>query len=159
VKDAGEASLSDKRQMVEDFFKGSKIVIDWPDQHTDAADVPVSSRIVRMLFNLLIITSGALLKGGTLAIRVTEEAGGKCLSVSANGEAVKWDGENESILLGRGNFDDMTPKTVQVYMTAKLAEELHVKFDIAASASGVTIKAVQPPSHTATTDMSETSHG
>jgi histidine phosphotransferase ChpT len=159
VKDAGEASLSDKRQMVEDFFKGSKIVIDWPDQHTDAADVPVSSRMVRMLFNLLIITSGALLKGGTLAIRVTEEAGGKCLSVSASGDAVKWDSENGDILLGRGNLDEMTPKTVQVYMTAKLAEELHVKFDIAANANSVTIRAIQLPLHATTNELSETSHG
>ncbi len=159
VKDAGEASLADKKQMVEDYFKGSKIVLDWPDQHTDAADVSVSSKMARMLFNLLIITSGVLLKGGTLSIRVTEEVDGKCLSVSASGDVVKWDRECETIMLGKGNLDDMTPKTVQMYLTAKLAEELHVKFDIVALADSVTIRAIQPQAHVALTELDETSHG
>lgn len=159
VKDAGEASLTEKKQMVEDFFKGSKISLDWPDQHTDAADVSVSSKMARMLFNLLIITSGALLKGGALSIRVTEEDSGKCLSVSATGEAVKWEKETETILLGQGNLEEMTPKTVQLYLTAKLAEELRVKLDITASADAVTIQATQPQTHAYINEMSETGHG
>lgn len=147
VKEAGEASLSDKKQMVEDYFNGSKVLIDWPDEHTDAANVSVSSKMARMLFNLLIIISGALLKGGEIAIRVSENDAGKCLSVSAKGEAIKWEKDSETILFGKIPLDEISPKTVQIYLTSKLVEELHMTLNVSASAEAISIQAIQPLSN------------
>ena len=48
VGDAGEACLADKKIIALDFFSGTKIKLDWPDSHTDAAGIPVSQYFIAM---------------------------------------------------------------------------------------------------------------
>ena len=144
VKDQGEASLDDKKQLVEDFFRGTHVNLNWPDQYGDAANVSVSSRLARLLFNMLVIVSASLLKGGDIAVRITEdEESAKSIAITATGEAVKWDKEFEAILLGAASLDDMSPKTVQVHLTALLAEELGVSFQVTHDDNNIDIRAVQ----------------
>ena len=144
VKGQGEASLDDKKQLVEDFFRGTNVKLDWPHQHADAASVSVSSRMARLLFNLLVITSGGLLKGGNIAVRVSEsDSHEKNLAVVATGESVKWDLEFEDILLGKTSQEHMSPKSVQVFLTAMLAEELGVRLNIEHDSGKISIEAVQ----------------
>src|SRR5262249_32646848 len=45
VKDHGEANLADKQKLAIDFFTGSKITLDWPDNHTDSAGVSISLKM------------------------------------------------------------------------------------------------------------------
>src|ERR1700709_2008856 len=37
----GESSLSDKKKITMDFFSGTKVKVDWPDAHTDAANMGI----------------------------------------------------------------------------------------------------------------------
>src|ERR1700735_5418481 len=37
VKEQGEAPLAEYQRMAKDFFKDSKVELDWPDQYTDAS--------------------------------------------------------------------------------------------------------------------------
>lgn len=144
VKDQGEASLDDKKQMVEDFFRGTNVALDWPDQHADAANVSVSSRMARLLFNLLVIAAAGLLKGGNIAVRISEnENHAKTVMVEATGEAMKWDAEFEAILMGSATQEEMSPRTVQVYLTKLLSQELGVSFEMSHDDSKISIKAVQ----------------
>src|ERR1700679_4101799 len=72
VRDHGEASLSDKQKMAADFFAGSKIT--------------------RLIFNLIIVASGALIRGGTITVRIAQGAEGrKQLTVGAEGAGLKWE--------------------------------------------------------------------
>ncbi len=146
VKDSGEAPLADKQKMAEDYFAGTKIELDWPDDHTDATRISVSMKMVRLIYNLLILTSASLLRGGTIAVRLEEESdGGKRIRVEAKGAAVKWDPEADKILRSKGtDVSAMTPKNVQFYLTKRLADELNVTLSIDAQHESLGFTAVQP---------------
>lgn len=143
VKDHGEASLSDGQRLATDYFAATKVKLVWPDEYTDASGVPLSMRMMRLLFNFLIIASGALLKGGTIAIVIQQVPGGKRIEVSATGDSVKWDRETEAALTSLQNLKDVEPKTVQLYLTRQLAEELQVQMGFSATATELHMHAVQ----------------
>lgn len=143
MKDSGEVSLADKRAMADAFLQGSNLTLDWPDTHTDAAPFAIGTQMVRLIFNLLIISSESLLKGGTLSVRLEEgEQGAHVIRVRAAGEMVKWDPDIGAIL-SKTSDAPMTPKNIQHYVTAILADELHVKIAIEADSTAVAFAAVQ----------------
>lgn len=149
VKDHGEAPLADKQKMAADFFVGSKVTLDWPDEHTDAASVSISLKMVRLIFNLLILSSSALLRGGAVSVRITRtEEGNKLIQVGGSGPAVKWEEEASRILIGQPDDELMTPKNVQYYLTRRLADELNVTLTLEAGPEAIAFSAVQPQSAT-----------
>ena len=159
VKDSGEASLSEKKCLVEDYFQGSQVTLDWPDEYTDASGISVSSKMVRLLFNLVIIASGGLLKGGTVSIRFQEtDAKEKQLSVEARGEVVKWEPDAQAVLENKVDISKITPKEVQMYLTAQLADELGAALAVEASADSLCFVATQAAVEQQTT-IGEASHG
>lgn len=146
VKDHGEASLSDKQKMANDYFFGTKVELDWPEAHTDAAGVSVSLKMVRLIFNLLILASSTLLRGGAVSVRIEKgEDESKIIRVGATGPSVKWDAESAQIM-GQGEGGAMTPKNVQVYLTRRLADELGVTLAMDAAGESMTFTATQPAS-------------
>lgn len=125
VSDSGEACLSDKKQLATNFFSGTKVTLDWPDTHTDAAGVSISMKTGRLLLNLMLIASAALIRGGTIAIRLgTAENGDKQVSLTATGETIKLDAETIAILKGEGEESMLSPRTAQAFLTYKLASEV-----------------------------------
>lgn len=125
INDSGEASLSELKKLVEDFLAGSKIVLDWPDTNTDAAGISISYKMGRVLINLLVIGMNSLLRGGTIAVRITAGDTAKEVHVICTGNSVKWDIAIEDVLARRVDFSAITPKTIQAELTRSLAEELH----------------------------------
>ncbi len=125
VKDHGEANLADKQKLAMDFFTGSKISLDWPDNHTDSSGISVSLKMARLIYNLLIIASSVLVRGGTIGVRIgQDEAGHKQVAITAKGAGLKWDTELETVFTGKFKTADLNPKNVQVYLTKRYADEL-----------------------------------
>lgn len=124
INDSGEASLSELKKLVEDFLEGSKVTLDWPDTHTDAAGISVSYKMGRLLINLLLIGVGTLLRGGTITVRLSQQESAKEIRVLCAGAVVKWDVALEDVLNRRVDTSTLTPKTIQAELTRSLAEEL-----------------------------------
>ncbi|NBX03896.1 MAG: hypothetical protein EBR02_07565 [Alphaproteobacteria bacterium] len=127
VKEGGEADLSDKQKLAADYFAGSKVTLDWPDNHTDAAGVSISLKMVRLIYNFLIIASAALVRGGTISVRIGQEEGEqgrKWVSVGAQGAGLKWDASWSKMLAGDFVSADLDPKNVQVGLTTRFASDL-----------------------------------
>lgn len=144
VGDAGEASLSEKKKIALNFFSTTKIKLDWPDAHTDAAGIAVSQKMSRLLLNLLLIVAASAIRGGVLSVRLGRtEAGDKQLDIRVEGETIKLDADAMSILSGKTEAP-LTPKTAQPYLAAKLAEELHAEISFTHEAGSFAVRAVQP---------------
>ena len=75
VKDRGEANLTEKQKLAQDFFADGKITLDWPDDHTDSAGVSISLKMARLIYNLLMVAAASLIRGGTIAVRIGQEGG------------------------------------------------------------------------------------
>jgi len=144
VRGSGEAGLSDKQKLATDFFAGSKVKLDWPDSHADAAGVSVSLKMSRLIFNLIIIAHGALIRGGTIAIRVGQETDGrKQLIVSAQGAGLRWDADMGKILSGETS-PPLDPKNVQVYLTRRFVEDLNATLTCKVNGEDLVMTVAQP---------------
>ncbi len=140
----GEASLSEQKQLVQAFFANTKIQVDWPDSHTDASSVSISQRMARLILNLLIISSGVLLKGGNIAIRLNESDAKRTVSLRASGEMVRMDPDVLRILTREAVLNQLSPKTAQLALTLTLADELQAKlhFHLGESQLEITVEQV-----------------
>jgi histidine phosphotransferase ChpT len=128
VRDHGEASLAEKQKLASDFFADSKITLDWPDNHTDAVGVSISLKMSRLIFNLLIVASSVMIRGGTVAVRIGQPAPNKKqIIIKAQGTSLKWDPELDKIFTGNFTIAELNPKNVQAYFTKRLTDELEAE--------------------------------
>lgn len=145
VRDHGEASLADKQKLASDFFADSKITLDWPDEHTDAAGISISLKMSRLLYNLLIVAAGALVRGGTIAVRMSmPDANTKQLIIKAEGVNMKWDTEFDKVFAGQLPLSELTPKNVQAFFTQRLADEINATIRFVHGENTLLIEASRP---------------
>jgi histidine phosphotransferase ChpT len=147
INDDGEASLTDHKLACEDFFRGTKIRLDWPDMHTDASGVSISRKMGRIILNLMIIVSSTLIRGGTVTVRVeaAQDAGftEKHITLAAEGPSLKWEQELELALSRKIEVNALTPKTVQPYLTGRLLQEVDAALVWAAEEQRLTLTVTQ----------------
>lgn len=143
VKESGEANLSDKQKLAMDYFAGSKVVLDWPDSQTDAAGVSVSTKMVRLIFNLLIVASSALIRGGTISVRISQDGDEKHVVVEARSPQAKWDAEIGDVLDRNASEEDLSPKNIQAQLTKYFADDLQAALKHHVSDDGVLFEVVQ----------------
>ena len=146
VKDHGEANLSEKQKIAEDFFVGSKITLDWPETHTDAASVSISLKMARLIYNLLIIASGALIRGGEISVRLgKDDRSYKVITVHTKGANLKWDSEIEKILSSKSFDGEVTAKNVQLYLTKQYSDDLRAAIEWSVGNDELVLQVTQPP--------------
>jgi len=130
VGDAGETCLADKKQIALDFFSGTKIKLDWPDSHTDAAGISISQKMSRLLLNTMIIVGSTMIRGGTLSVRLSRsDKGDKIIQVTGAGETIKLDADTATLLQMAKDVKAqeafaLSPKTAQPFLALMLANEL-----------------------------------
>ena len=144
MRDHGEANLTDKQKLAADYFMNSKITLDWPDSHTDAAEVSVSLKMSRLIYNLLILSSGSLIRGGTISVRITKTATHKVLTVTSHGSGLKWDEEIAAMFTGHILPESLNPKNVQAYLTRCFCEELGATFSATVADEQLRLQIEQP---------------
>lgn len=149
VKEGGEANMSDKQKLASDFFAGNKITLDWPDNHAEASGVSISTKMARLIYNLLIVAGSTLMRGGTLSVRIDlDDQGSKRLRVVAKGSHLKWDEEIGQVMSGKYNPDALDPKNVQLQLTKFFVDDLQASFTYQVSDEEIAFEVVQPtPKH------------
>lgn len=144
LNEFGEADLHEKKEVTVGYLASTKITLDWPDQLVSAASASISQKMSRLLLNLIIIVSKAMIKGGELSIRVEgDEETGRTLRVAAKGESLKEDDEVAKILDGRKDLQ-MSPKTVQAYLTQSLVEEMGMRIKKSFDGANYVLEASRP---------------
>lgn len=145
VKGHGEANLADRQKLALDFFAGSKITLDWPDEYTDSAGVSISMRMARLIYNLLIVAGGALIRGGALAVRIGQNSQNqKQVVISAAGAGIKWDEEVDKTLKGELPTAELSAKNVQVYLTKQYIDELGASLSCRIGGEELILQMTQP---------------
>jgi hypothetical protein len=140
----GEACLSDCKTLVQSFFASGKISLDWPDQHTDAANIPISRAMSRVLYNQVILAAGTLIRGGVLSVRLQQpREDERRVVVSASGITVKWDEKIQKALNHELTVEALEPSTVQAYYTGLLAQEAGAELSVGVGTESFEICAVQ----------------
>ena len=142
--ETGEASLSEKKQITLDFFSATKVKVDWPDSHTDAAGMEISQKMARLMLNLFIIVGASAMRGGVLSVRVAKaDDGEKQIDISITGETIKFDAETAAIIGRDAKEPALTPKTAQPYLAMQLAQELHATVAVTVDTGMLAIRVTQ----------------
>lgn len=126
VNHRGEASLMECKTLIQNYLSSGRVTLDWPEQHMEAAGIPLNRNVARLLYNMLILAVGTLIRGGVIAIRLQKKEGQSCLVISASGLTIKWDEKIQRALSQNINIEELDPSTVQAYFTQKLAKEAEV---------------------------------
>ncbi|MBN66434.1 MAG: hypothetical protein CMM94_02565 [Rickettsiales bacterium] len=124
INESGEADLQQLRSVAEAFFSTSKISLDWADQYTDPSVMSVSMKMGRLLLNLMIISAGSLLKGGSIVVKLESDQHVRHVEVIAQGDVVKLDEECHQLLRADTPVERLTPKTSQPYLTKQIVKDL-----------------------------------
>jgi len=141
----GEHDIEELQKTISDFFADGKITIEWSGFYKENPSVSISFRSAKLLLNLLIIVSSALIRGGVIGIAIKDTDGISEITVSGTGKTVKWEAETDAILQGNVVFEALTPKTIQLYTTHLLAHQLHKALNIHSAPDKIEIIAHRIP--------------
>jgi histidine phosphotransferase ChpT len=133
-----EIGLGEARQAAEGLFMQGKVRLVWPPDD----GVPVDKAVAKLLLNMVLIGGAALMRGGTLSVQVTRQAGTLRLSVSGAGERAKVNDDVRAALAGEVADEGIDAHNVQPWYTRRLAKGLGSSVDIQAPSEGqVTLSA------------------
>lgn len=124
TSELGETDLTQTLSLIEDFFIGSKVTLDWPPEHRDPAYVTLGNKQTRLLLNLIIIASATLIRGGQISIRLAKDETSKSITITATGTHIKWEEESENALVNDISDDELTPSLSQIAFTHTLLEQI-----------------------------------
>ena len=143
LNDQGEASLQEKKQLTVAFFNGTKIEVDWPENYTDSCGVPVSQKMSKLILNMIIIASAALIRGGTISVRIESlDETTRQFTITGVGPTVKNDEDVAKILEGDLSVK-LDPKSVQAYLTRGLMESMGVTMALSCDDDAISMVATR----------------
>lgn len=124
----GEASLNEVRKLSEEFFRESRYKLHWPLHYTDSADISVSRKMAKLVLNILILISSGMPRGGAISLTMDKSPEGEVVvTLRGEGVGIREDKDASAALFGEADIHAITPKTVQPYFTARLAQSLGVR--------------------------------
>lgn len=108
------------RQVSANYFEDSKIQLDFPSEISLSQDVvPVGT--VKVLMNVILVTSEMMSRGGRLSIMVEAGENTGRMSVTAVGDRVAIRPEILAALKGETPLDEVDAHTVQAFATGRFA--------------------------------------
>jgi len=111
------------------LLEGGKVKLDWNDS---ASALPLEWQ--RLAGNMVVIAAEMLPRGGTVQIAAGE--GGQGIVVNVGGDSVNLTAELGAALADNADIDALTARTVHGYYTARVAESLGARLELAEPAPG-----------------------
>ena len=113
--------LADARALAASILEGGKVRLDWP---TDQDATPVPQGMAKLALNLVMLAGDCLPRGGSIAVAFAGTDGKVETQVTATGQGARLAPELSAALAADAAIAELTPKTVQGYFSARLAESL-----------------------------------
>jgi len=123
-----EASLPlrDVRQTAEQYMAGGKVTLNWPDDQPSEA-LTTQPGFLKTILNMTILAEEALAYGGVVSLRAATEGDVHACRFEVVGRAAQLSEAMEQALLGTAAIDDLSPRTIQAYITGRFAETFGFK--------------------------------
>lgn len=119
------------------LLEGGKVAANWTEA---VSALPVEWQ--QLACNMVVLAAEALPRGG--AVRVAPGEGGKGVVVDANGEGINITAALRAALADDAVIDALTARTVHGYYTARVAQSLGVRLDLAEPGAGKAVFTALP---------------
>jgi len=113
-------AVKDVLPVLEAYFGGGKITLKW-DNPDSCHDVMTYRGSLKVLINLLILGEELLAYGGVLTVSCIDGEESKGLKIQVSGRAAQLTDVFRLAFEGTTPVDELTPRTIQAYVTGKLA--------------------------------------
>ncbi|MBB6253841.1 histidine phosphotransferase family protein [Nitrospirillum iridis] len=113
---SGAFTAPEARTVLGAWFRGGRVRLDWP---ADVMPKP-DNGVLKLALNLGLLAEEALPHGGVVAIAA---GAGVALAVTAEGPTINLRNEVRGALDGAVAQADLTPRSVQAYVTGRFAEQ------------------------------------
>ncbi|MGH6933809.1 MAG: histidine phosphotransferase family protein [Dongiaceae bacterium] len=120
------------------IVEGGKVTLTWPDLTADLKPPPGTAKFV---LNLVLMASEMLPRGGEVSVSLEPTGGGLKAMATANGRDARITEELAATLAaGADGVAALSAKTVHGYFTARLAESLGGRLDVAVPRPGASVQ-------------------
>ncbi len=127
----GDGGVDDARAVARALFEEGKVSLDWPDG-TPPPSASTHAGFAQLLLNMILCAAEGLPRGGSVAVRSSADAGGLTVRVAASGPGARLSEALRAALGGVGDVASVDARSVQPYLTARLAAAVGAALDLAA---------------------------
>ncbi len=120
--------VKDARQVAEQYLAGTKISLIWPVE-LFASELSSSRGFLKLLLNLVVFGEEILPYGGVITLRETtkNEDGKSGGHVEIVGRGASLNDSVQKTLEGNVSVEELSPRTIQAYVTGRFAEQFGFK--------------------------------
>lgn len=117
-------TVEDARGLTAAMFSDQRFTLDWPPEPTGSPAGParLSGGAGKLLLNMALLAAEAMGREGSLTVKVETGADGTSIDILARGLDAALDEETLAGLSVGAPIDALSPRSVQGYYTARLAE-------------------------------------
>jgi len=130
-----ELDLSEVGRMVTGFLSGGKVRLQW-----DAAPVNWPKDWAKLLMNCVVVAADALPRGGTISVKTSDSTGAPGFLITSVGQGARLNEEVARVLRSEPSIPS-DGRSVQSYLTYRLANGLQTELALNASEGTVTVAA------------------
>lgn len=120
--------LRDIRSVMEQYFDGGKIKLTWPED-LYLPGVSEQRGSLKTLVNMMIMAEESLAYGGAIALRALDAEGEVGCRLEIEGRNATMSPSFLDALTEVTPIDDLTPRTIQPYMTGRFAAHFGLRID------------------------------
>jgi histidine phosphotransferase ChpT len=143
--------LGDAEQVAKGFFQDDKITLTWA-----APRILLPKNRVKLLLNLLVIATGAIPRGGSMQVNVTEEGEGSSFIIMCKGINARIPPHAQELIAATPENGTVDAHGIQAYYAGMVARAAQMSVVFSIDAETVTIKALSLPIEQEKTSQIET---
>lgn len=126
-------TVKDVKAVAEQYMTGGKIVLHWPD---GAPGMNLAERkgLLKVLLNLTLVAEESLAYGGAITLRADLSLDKDSCRLEVVGRGAHLSPAAQAALDGTAAIEDLSPRTIQAYVTGRFAEQFGYKLNVDQSA-------------------------
>lgn len=117
--------LREAHEAMEALFSDAKVELDF-----DPGDQTLAVPVVKLMLNLALVAGEAIIRGGNLAVEVSEDEGGLEISCAASANRIIVQKNIRRALLGELPEEELEPKSAPAFLAALIAGQLESEINI-----------------------------
>jgi histidine phosphotransferase ChpT len=119
-------SIRDVKQVAEQYMASGKVTLNWGDGQPSEA-VAVQQGYLKVVLNMIILAEEVLPYGGAVTLRTTSQGALPGCRFEIVGRGAQLTPALQAALDGSVNTEELTPRSIQSYITGKFAAHFNLK--------------------------------
>lgn len=130
IPQTGYADVAYFYEVTSNYFKGTKIDLEWDLSKEIYSQVNLSYRITKLLLALILCSSNILFKGGRINVDFQRDGDNLKFILTSVANDIKCDEETHDMLMGKINYDNLSSKNILLYYINRLISATNSKLKI-----------------------------